>query len=99
MLTLGGTVLETNVSKCDGERQLLSLSTNPDLPMPLRRQKAFLVSDDDELPLGFRHYIAFKVKPERLPKEAVYTILGNEFGYLGDNDVVALGNGRIRSLF
>ncbi len=99
MLTLGGAVLETNAGKHDGGRQLLSLSTNPDLPMPIRRQKAFLISDGGELPIGFNHYIAFKVKPERLPHEATYTILGNEFGYLGDKDVVALGNGRIRSLF
>jgi His-Xaa-Ser system radical SAM maturase HxsC len=99
MLTLGGVILETNAGKHGGKRQLLSLSTDPDLPTPIRAQKAFLISNGGELPSGFCHYIAFGAKPERFPNDATYTVLGNEFSYFGDNDVIALGNGRVRSLF
>jgi hypothetical protein len=70
MLTLGGAVLETNARKHDGGRQLLSLSTNPNLPIPIRRQKALLISNGGALPVGFGHYIAFEAKPENLPIEA-----------------------------
>ena len=98
MLTLGGAILETNAVNADG-RQLFALSTNPALPDPVKRQKTFLVTTEGNVPSSFAHYIAFDKKPAGLHDNATYTVLGREFEYLGDKDVVAIGGGHIRSLF
>jgi His-Xaa-Ser system radical SAM maturase HxsC len=104
MLTLSGRVIaiaeEPQIRRGD-HRQVLSLSTNAELPLSMRQQRAYLAKSSiaAEIPLGFSHYISFGARPPSLEANSPCTVLGPEFGYLDDGDVVALGDGRIRSLF
>lgn len=99
MLTLSSNVI-TIAAEASDARRLFALSTNPALPLPLRRQKAYLMQKGaTEIPAGFLHYFAFNQAPANLPDGAPCTILGPEFAYLGEGDVVALSAGRLRSLF
>jgi His-Xaa-Ser system radical SAM maturase HxsC len=98
MLTLSGRVikLEEQVER----RQLLSLSTNRDLPLPLCQDKAFLAKSEGSVPAGFRHYLCFNVRPDGIEEGVPCTLLGDEFRYLDDGDVISLTNdGRVRALF
>jgi His-Xaa-Ser system radical SAM maturase HxsC len=107
MLTLSGKVIK--IAKYPAHqaevpstklRSVLSLSTNANLPSPLREQKAFLVRDAAALvPKGFHHYLAYTAQPADLPINTLWTVLGPEFHYLDDGDVVALSDGRLRSLY
>lgn len=98
MLTLSGRVIWTE--KHAAQRQILSLSTNRALPAPLREGKAFLAKGSGSVPEGFAHYLAFNSRPEDLEDGTPCTLLGDEFGYLDDGDVIALGgDGRVRSLY
>jgi His-Xaa-Ser system radical SAM maturase HxsC len=103
MLTLSGKVIQIAQHPADQNadaRQVLSISTNPSLPMSLRQQKAFLARGDvPEIPNGFKHYLAFGGRPEKLPRDVPCTVLGPEFAYLDDQDVIALSKDHIRSLF
>lgn len=103
MLTLSGKVIQIAqqpVAQSAAARQILSLSTNPSLPLPLRQQKAYLVRDAAaEIPIGFKHYLALGVRPENLSADAPCTVLGLEFAYLDDKDVIALSRDNLRSLF
>lgn len=103
MLTLSGKVIQVAqepAAQREGARQVLSLSTNPVLPLSLRQQKAYLVRDAvAEIPIGFRHYLAFHERPLNLSADTPCTVLGPEFAYLGDKDVIALSKGHVRSLF
>ncbi|CAG2161341.1 hypothetical protein LMG26411_08169 [Cupriavidus numazuensis] len=98
MLKLSGRVikLEEQVER----RQLLSLSTNRDLPLPLRQDKAFLAKSERSVPAGFSHYLCFNVRPDGIEEGVPCTLLGDEFRYLDDGDVISLTNdGRVRALF
>lgn len=98
MLTLSGRVirLENQTAK----RTLLSLSTNHDLPLPLRGGKAFLAKEENSIPAGFQHYLAFGARPTSLPEGVPWTLLGEEFRYLDNDDVIALSSdGGLRTLF
>lgn len=98
MLTLTGRVIWQE--KRTAQRQILSLSTNRTLPQPLRGGKAFLAKGSGPIPAGFTHYLAFNTRPEALEDGAPCTLLGDEFEYLDDGDVIALsGDGRVRSLY
>ncbi|WP_337998942.1 His-Xaa-Ser system radical SAM maturase HxsC [Azospira oryzae] len=98
MLTLSGKVIQLQTTMPSG-RHLWVLSTNPDLPRPLRCSRAFLINSA-VIPSGFSHYLAFGSVPVSLPERATCTVLGNEFSYLGENDVISLtSDGRIRSMF
>lgn len=107
MLTLSGKVIQiakypqsqANARQKDS-RLVFSLSTNANLPYPLRQKKAFLVRDvSKDIPEGFLHYLSFSPTPLSLSGHIPWTQLSPEFGYLDDGDVVALGHGYIRSLF
>lgn len=99
MLTLSGKVIQLSQQITATRRQLLLLSTNPHLPAVLRSNRAFLVTGD-VIPEGFSHYLALDSLPEGLPEGAACTVIGECFGYLTENDIIALGaDGRIRSLY
>ena len=97
MLTLGGRVI--HIQSQPATRQLLSLSTDANLPAPLRQNKAFLAKAGGVLPSGFKHYLVFE-EPEGLHMDAPCTLLGDSFRYLDSGDVLALSlDGRVRVLF
>lgn len=105
MLTLSGKVIRIETEalkrplglKRDG-RGLYSLTTNVDLPPGLRSQKALLVrAESTDIPAGYSHYFAFGPRPNGFAED--WTVLGAEFGYLAEDDVVALSDGHLRSLF
>ncbi|TVO53067.1 His-Xaa-Ser system radical SAM maturase HxsC [Denitromonas halophila] len=99
MLKLSGKVIQLSSAVMPVRRQLFLLSTNPHLPVVLRGKRAFLVRGN-EVPEGFRHYLAFDSVPENLPAEAACTVIDRTFAYLAENDVIAIGSdGRIRSLY
>lgn len=98
MLTLGGRVI--HIQKHPTTRQLLSLSTDANLPGPLRKNKAFLAKGDSPLPRGFKHYLVFGQDPQGLDADAPCTLLEDSFRYLDNGDVLALSiDGRVRVLF
>lgn len=105
MLTLSGRVIHIAEEMAPKEKRRLSrkqfsISTNCNLPLPLRAQHAYLSRSSEKAPLGFDHYFAINKRPADLPDEAACTVLGNEFSYLADGDVVSLtADGRIRVLF
>lgn len=101
MLTLSGRVISKSAPpSATNEPRLFSLSTNAHLPRPLREKKAFLVKGSVTIPTGFLHYF---VLADSMPAELIeqnITLLGAEFSYFGDGDVVSLSpDGRIRSIF
>ena len=98
MLTLSGKVI--NIKKEEYSRQVLSLSTNPSMPKPLRSQKALLMKEGIEYAEGFKHYLIYDDNPYKLPSDVNHTILPSNFDYLDDEDVVAIGgHDRIRSIY
>lgn len=101
MLKLGGSVIEihsgTNLSS-----KVISVSTNRNLPKVLKETKAYIATDS-EIPDGFGHYLIFesdKTLTEKLPHNADYTLLSDDYKYLGHDDVVRLSRdgGSIRVL-
>ncbi|PUE44078.1 His-Xaa-Ser system radical SAM maturase HxsC [Limnohabitans sp. Hippo3] len=101
MLMLSGRVVrKSDIVSDSNEPSLFSLSTNANLPPPLRDKKAYLARDSSHIPSGFKHYFLLPgASPEGLPAEKT-TLLGSEFDYFGDGDIVNLmPGGRIRSLF
>ncbi|MDW3687608.1 His-Xaa-Ser system radical SAM maturase HxsC [Cupriavidus sp. CV2] len=98
MLTLSGRVIR--LEEQTAQRQLVSLSTNRELPQPLREGKAFLAKSAGVIPRGFKHYLAFNVRPDGLEEGVPCTLLGDEFRYLDEGDVIGLtSDGRVRALF
>lgn len=102
MLKLGGKVIRIK-SELPSVNQILSISTNTSLPAVLRASKIFLVKQQ-KVPSGFKHYFVLSSE-ERLadfiPDGASYTVLGDEFSYLDDGDIVKLSSekGNIKVLF
>lgn len=101
MLTLSGRVLKKLIPASNGiGYRLFSLSTNANLPEVLRSQKAFLAKKTCEFPPGFRHYFTFSSVNSSSGDEGEVTVLGEEFSYFADGDVVSLSDdGRIRSIY
>lgn len=100
MLTLSGKVIQVSSAASTKLRQLFVLSTKANLPRVLREDRAFLITGDDAIPGGFSHYLAFEQRPDGLPEGAQCTIIGRQFDYLGEDDIVAItSDGRIRSLY
>lgn len=98
MLTLSGKVIQLQAT-IPTDRRLMVLSTNPALPAPLRRDRVFLIKGT-EIPDGFDHYLAFDSVPAGLREGVRCTVIGQEFSYLGEDDVITLkSDGRIRSMF
>lgn len=97
MLKLSGTAIRTELG--GGTRKLLSLSSDSNLPASLRGQRTY-ISRDGEVPSGFSHYLFFGSKPDEVPSDVRCTVLGEEFRYLGDKDIIAItSDGRVRSIF
>ncbi|SCB31627.1 His-Xaa-Ser system radical SAM maturase HxsC [Cupriavidus alkaliphilus] len=105
MLILSGRVIRITEDKptrqhVPAPRRQFSLSTNRNLPLPLRESRAYLSRSADPVPGGFTHYFAFNNRPLSLADNVPCTLLGEEFSYLADGDVVSLtDDGRIRALF
>lgn len=102
MLKLGGKVIQIK-SERDAKNLIFSVTTNPNLPAVLRSKKVFLVKDD-LVPEGFAHYLFIEPNHSVLNNnfpESNYTVLPEEYSYLGDEDVVRLSKGQnsIRVLF
>lgn len=102
MLKLGGKIIEIQSADESGSC-LYSISTNAALPAVLKASKAYLVQDD-KIPDGFAHYLildSMKGLAASLPKTVDYTLLPNDYAYLGDGDVVRLSRdrGAIRVLY
>ena len=102
MLKLGGKVIEiTNLQQSRG--LLFAVSTNPQLPMVLRKERAFLVTNA-VIPDGFSHYIFLDQNSNRskeLAADTSFSIIPDDYSYLGDKDIVRLSSDRqmIRVLF
>jgi len=102
MLTLSGRVIsKTKAATFANGPRLFSLSTRIDLPDVVRAKKALLVKTPIDLPPGYAHYFIFDgLFTDKLQTLDNSTLLGSEFSYLADDDVVCLTeDGRIRSLF
>jgi len=98
MLTLSGRVI--NIKKDVDERQVLSLTTNTNMPDTLKQQKALLMKDGIEYVEGFKHYLIYESNRIKLPISENHSILTNEFSYLENDDVIAIGGkDRIRSIY
>ena len=96
VLKLGGKVIESNLPK----DAMFSLSTRSDLPSVLRSQKAYVVNNNEPIPDGFAHYVTTSDSNSFPTKRLSFTRLGEEFRYLGNDDVVSIsGDGHFRTLF
>lgn len=102
MLTLSGRVISkaATPSITSGPR-IFSLTTDANLPFVLRAKKALLIKKPIEKTPGFLHYFVLNgVFSDLTQPERDTTLLGTEFSYLNDDDVVCLAeDGRFRSLF
>lgn len=96
MLKLHGNVISSSLT----EKTIFSLSTNQDLPLVLRSQKAYVFHDNKPVPDGFAHYITTSVSNAFLSKGVGFTKLDKDFDYLSNDDVVSIsGDSYIHILF
>ncbi len=80
---------------------MLQVSTNPALPMVLRATRAFLVSTRN-LPEGYQHYLipeSLELHARELEGKNSFTLLPNDYHYLGHDDIIRLEGQAIRVLF
>lgn len=82
---------------------VLRLSINTKLPNVLRSERVFIATED-VIPGGFSHYLIFESNKDLralIPSDAGYSILPDEYSYLGEGDVIRLSNDytSIRALF
>ncbi len=102
MLKLGGKVIAIQCAK-DLPARLYSISTNPLLPSVIKSTKAFLVQNE-EIPAGFMHYLLLNSRKNLLPglpENSDYTLLPDDYRYLGEHDIIRLSKNKsaIRVLF
>lgn len=103
MLKLSGKVIRIQAVNVYNDLTLIKVSTNRKLPEVLRRERAYLISDH-QIPRGFAHYLLTEQHQklaEELPAGSDYSILPNDYSYIGDDDVIRLSADRqsIRVLF
>lgn len=103
MLKLGGKIIRIHTVDVHKDLTLVKVSTSRNLPEILRREMAYLVSDH-QIPRGFAHYLLLEKHRqlvEMLPSGSDYSVLPNDYSYIGDSDVVRLSADRqsIRVLF
>jgi His-Xaa-Ser system radical SAM maturase HxsC len=103
MLKLSGKIIRIHAVDVLKNLNLIKVSTNRNLPEILRRELAYLVSDNN-VPRGFAHYLLLEKHQAlaiELPSDADYSVLPNDYSYIGDSDVVRLSSDRqsIRVLF
>lgn len=100
MLKLGGKVIE--IKDARDVSGIYSISTSKDLPAILRKDRLFLIKDET-IPEGYYHYLVqeeYKDLLKNIPQNAGYTILPNDFSYLGHEDIVRIfANNSINVLF
>ena len=104
MLKLGGKLDLIPVMEEGAGQKIIRLSTNVDLPIILRRQRAFLVRERGVIPPDFSHYLVLQKHSGRISEitsGAPVTQLPDDYFYLGNDDVVRLSadKGSIRVLF
>ena len=98
MLKLSGRSIESK--KTVAGKQLFSITTRPNLPPVLRVKKAFLMQSEQLLPHGFAHYFSFLSVTHQLEGNTGYTLLDEDFSYLGDGDVIRVtDDGHVSVLF
>ncbi|PPK35825.1 His-Xaa-Ser system radical SAM maturase HxsC [Pseudomonas laurylsulfatiphila] len=103
MLKLGGKIIRIHAVDVDKTITLAKVSTSRNLPEVLRREMAYLVSDN-QIPQGFAHYLLVekhRYLVDALPLDSDFSILPDDYSYIGDGDVVRLSADRqsIRVLF
>ncbi|MGB6210515.1 His-Xaa-Ser system radical SAM maturase HxsC [Pseudomonas mandelii] len=103
MLKLSGKIIRIHAVDVYKDLTLIKVSTNRNLPEILRREMGYLISDH-QIPAGFAHYLLTEQHQQlakELPAGSGFSILGNDFSYIGDNDVIRLSADRqsIRVLF
>jgi His-Xaa-Ser system radical SAM maturase HxsC len=103
MLKLGGKIIRIHAVDIHKNPTLLKVATRRNLPEVLRREMAYLVSDH-QIPRGFAHYLLLEKHRELvevLPSNSDYSLLQNDYDYIGDGDIVRLSADRqtIRVLF
>lgn len=103
MLKLSGKVIRIQAVNIYNDLTLIKVSTNRSLPEVLRRELAYLISDH-QIPSGFAHYLLTEQHQklaEELPAGSDYSILPNDYNYIGDDDIIRLSADRqsIRVLF
>lgn len=92
MLKLGGKIIRIHAVDVHRDLTLLKVSTGRNLPEVLRREMAYLVSDQ-EIPRGYAQYLLlekYRNLIEQLPFGADYSILPDDYSYIGDGDVIRL---------
>jgi His-Xaa-Ser system radical SAM maturase HxsC len=103
MLKLGGKIIRIHAVDVYKDLTLLKVAITRNLPEVLRREMAYLVSDR-QIPRGFAHYLLLEKHRELvevLPSDSDYSLLPNDYSYIGDGDIVRLSADRqtIRVLF
>ncbi|RON42955.1 His-Xaa-Ser system radical SAM maturase HxsC [Pseudomonas frederiksbergensis] len=103
MLKLGGKIIRIHAVDVEKAITLAKVSTSRNLPGVLRREMAYLVSDD-QIPHGFAHYLLadkHRHLVDALPSNSDFSILPEDYSYIGDGDVIRLSADResIRVLF
>jgi His-Xaa-Ser system radical SAM maturase HxsC len=103
MLKLGGKIIRIHAVDVHKDLTLLKVATSRNLPEILRREMAYMVSDN-QVPEGFAHYLLLDKYRELvsvLPFNSDYSLLPNDYDYIGDGDIVRLSADRqtIRVLF
>lgn len=88
-------------AKWDGEPIIARVSTNRDLPIPIRGQSAFLSRrGESSPPEGFEAYVRIG-DPEDSPNGHAEFVVPDELNYLCDGDIVRLNprNARVRVMY
>ncbi|EJM60982.1 His-Xaa-Ser system radical SAM maturase HxsC [Pseudomonas sp. GM48] len=103
MLKLGGKIIRIHAVDVDKTITLAKVSTSRNLPEVLRREMAYMVSDN-QIPQGFAHYLLVekhRYLVDALPLDSDFSILPDDYSYIGDGDVIRLSADRqsIRVLF
>lgn len=96
MLKLGGKIIRIHAVDAHRDLTLLKVSTSRNLPEVLRREIAYLVCDQ-EIPRGFAHYLLLEKHRELvevLPSDSDYSLLPNDYSYIGDGDIIRISADR-----
>jgi len=103
MLKLSGKVIRIHAVDVLQIRTLIKVSTKKNLPDILRKDLAYVITDHD-IPHGFAHYLLLEKRQalaDQLPFHSQYSILPDDYEYIGDGDVIRLSADRrsIRVMF
>ena len=97
MLTRRGTGLKIVKGDNAAVPRILRLSSDADRPMPLRKREGY-ISRQGEMPEGFAWYLHIGSNSsgsgQDIAPQSAAILLPDEFGYLGDGDVVRIAEER-----